>query len=107
MVGSSISLSLNVHETHPVGVSDSVYIVFIILHASAFFIAMAFIVHPKDVVRKDGSHIVVSRETRVRYEIKETVKLMTTPKYLIMAPAQLGCEMGLALVSSVNGEFLT
>ncbi|KAJ3498181.1 hypothetical protein NLG97_g1327 [Lecanicillium saksenae] len=105
MVGSSISLSLNIHETHPVGVSDSVYIVFIILHASAFFIAMAFIVHPKDVARKDGSHIVVSRDSKVWYEIKETVKLMTTRKYLIMAPAQLGCEMGLALVSSVNGRF--
>ncbi|KAM3473126.1 hypothetical protein MY5147_004940 [Beauveria neobassiana] len=105
MVGSSISLSLNIHQTHPVGVSDAVYIVFIVLHASAFFIAMVFIVHPKDVVRKDGSHIAASRDSKVWYEVKETVKLMTTRKYLILAPAQLGCEMGLALVSSVNGRF--
>ncbi|KGQ12047.1 putative membrane protein C6F6.04c [Beauveria bassiana D1-5] len=91
--------------THPVGVSDAVYIVFIVLHASAFFIAMVFIVHPKDVVRKDGSHIAASRDSKVWYEVKETVKLMTTRKYLILAPAQLGCEMGPALVSSVNGRF--
>lgn len=105
MVGSSISLSLNIHQTHPVGVSDAVYIVFIIIHASAFFIAMVFIIHPKDVVRKDGAHIAVAPKTnKVWHEVKETVKLMTTRKYLIMAPAQLGCEMGLALVSSVNGE---
>ncbi|TQV98594.1 hypothetical protein V2A60_007686 [Cordyceps javanica] len=102
MVGSSISLSLNIHETHPVGVSDAVYIVFIVVHASAFFIAMIFIIHPKDVVRKDGSHIATSRDSKVWYEIKQTFKLMTMSKYLIMAPAQLGCEMGLALVSSVN-----
>lgn len=104
MVGSSISLSLNIHETKPVGVSDAVYIVFIILHASAFFIAMIFIIHPKDVVRKDGSHIATSRESKVWFEIKETVKIMTTRKYLMTAPAQLGSEMGLALISSVNGE---
>lgn len=103
MVGSFVSLSLNIHQTRPVGVSNAVYIVFIILHASAFFIAMVFIVYPKDVVRKDGTHIATSRDTKVWYEIKETVKVMTTRKYLIMAPAQLGCEMGLALVSSVNG----
>ncbi|KAM3532662.1 hypothetical protein NHJ13051_000125 [Beauveria bassiana] len=105
MVGSSISLSLNIHQTHPVGVSDAVYIVFIVLHASAFFIAMVFIVHPKDVVRKDGSHIAASGDSKVWYEVKETVRLMTRRKYLILAPAQLGCEMGLALVSSVNGRF--
>lgn len=104
IVGSSISFSLNIDETKPVGVSDAVYIIFVIIHSSAFFIAMIFIIHPKDVVRKDGTHIAMFKESHVWHEVKQTVRLMTTRKYLILAPAQLGCEMGLALVSSVNGK---
>lgn len=103
IVGSSISFSLNIDETKPVGVSNAVYIIFVVVHSSAFFTAMIFIIHPKDVVRKDGTHIAVFKDSHVWFEVKQTVKLMTTRKYLIMAPAQLGCEMGLALVSSVNG----
>lgn len=107
IVGSSISFSLNIDETKPVGVSDAVYIIFVIIHSSAFFIAMIFIIHPKDVVRKDGTHIAMfNNESHVWQEVKQTVRLMTTRKYLILAPAQLGCEMGLALVSSVNGKYL-
>ena len=44
LVGSSISLSLNIDQTKPVGVSNAVYIIFLALHASAFFLALFFMI---------------------------------------------------------------
>lgn len=65
---------------------------------------MAFIVHPSKVVRPDGTHIAVFSETKILTEAKEIVKTFKDKRYLLLAPAQLVCEMALALVSSVNGK---
>jgi hypothetical protein len=102
IVGSSISLSLSIDQTKPVGVSTPVYIAFIVIHASAFFIALFFIVDPKTVTRNDGTHIAVFHEAKFWPELKKTLALMVDYRYVLLVPAQLVCEMALALVSSVN-----
>lgn len=107
LIGSSISLSLSINQTNPVGVSTPVYIVFIVIHTSAFFIAMFFIIDPKNVVRQDGTHIAIFRKAKAWPELKGTVKVMLDRRYLMVAPAQLVCEMALALISSVNCKALT
>ncbi|KIX01044.1 uncharacterized protein Z518_10110 [Rhinocladiella mackenziei CBS 650.93] len=105
MVGGSISLSLNVHETKAVGVSNAVYATFVVLHSCAFFIAMIFIINPKNVVRDDGTHIAIFKPPRFWLELKATLAIMLDHRYLILAPAQIVCEMALALVSSVNSRY--
>lgn len=102
MIGSSISLSLSIDQKKPVGVSTPVYITFIVIHSSAIFIALFFIVNPKKVVREDGTHIAIFKPAKFWPELKGTVAVMCDYKYLLTAPAQLVCEMALALVSSVN-----
>ena len=82
--------------------STPVYIVFIIIHSTAFFVALFFIVNPQKVVRNDGTHIAVFPKAQLLPQLKGIVRVMFAPKYLLAAPAQLACEMALALVSSVN-----
>ncbi|KAF4977215.1 hypothetical protein FZEAL_6243 [Fusarium zealandicum] len=105
MLGSSISLSLNIDQTKPVGVSTPVYIIFIAIHASAFFIALFFIVHPKKVVRADGTHIALFEKAHLGIEMREAVKTLGDWRYILLAPAQIVCEMPLALVSSINSRY--
>lgn len=102
IIGSAISLSLSVDQTKPVGVSTPVYITFIVIHASAIFIAFFFIVNPKNVIREDGTHIAVFKKAEFWPELKGTISVMLDRRYLLTAPAQLACEMALALVSSIN-----
>lgn len=101
-MGSSISLGLSVGQTSPVGVSTPVYVAFIAIHTSAVLIALLLIVDPRRVVRRDGTHIAVFGEARLWPEVKGTLAVMLDRRYLFTAPAQLVCEMALALVSSVN-----
>jgi len=63
---------------------------------------MGFIVHPSKILRDDGTHIAVFRETNLWSELKETAVTALDRRYMILAPAQIACEMALALVSSVN-----
>ncbi|CAH0022488.1 unnamed protein product [Clonostachys rhizophaga] len=106
IVGSSISLSLNIDQVKPVGVSAPVYIAFIVIHSAAFFIALFFIIHPSKVVRDDGTHIALFRKASLWTELKATAKTLLDWRYLLLAPAQIVCEMALGLMSSVNGECL-
>ncbi|EFY99181.2 DUF895 domain membrane protein [Metarhizium robertsii ARSEF 23] len=105
IVGSSISLGLSVGQTSPVGVSTPVYVAFIAIHTSAVLIALLLIVDPGRVVRRDGTHIAVFGEARLWPEVKGTLAVMLDRRYLFTAPAQLVCEMALALVSSVNSRY--
>lgn len=93
IVGSSISLSMNIHQTKTTGVGNALYIVFIAIHSSAFLIIMLFIVHPKKVVRADGTHIALFKPAKFWPELIQTVKVMLEWKYLLLLPAQLVCEM--------------
>lgn len=107
IVGSSIALSLNIDQLKPVGVSTPVYIIFIVLHSSAFFIALFFIVHPAKVIRPDGTHLAHFKQGHLWTEMKETTKIMFDKRYLLLAPAQISCEMALALSSSLNCQYQT
>lgn len=102
IVGSSVSLSLNIDQLQPVGVSMPVYIVFIVVHCCAFFLALFFILHPSQIVREDGTHIAIFNDTHILAEVKGTIKVLGDWRYILLAPAQIVSEMALALVSSIN-----
>ncbi|KID83281.1 DUF895 domain membrane protein [Metarhizium guizhouense ARSEF 977] len=84
IMGSSISLGLSIDQLKPVGVSTPVYVAFIAIHTSAVLMALLLIVDPRRV---------------------GTLAVMLDRRYLFTAPAQLACEMALALVSSVNSRY--
>lgn len=107
IIGGSISLAISINQLELPGVSEPVYVAFIVIHLSAIFIALFFIVHPRDVVRQDGTHIAVfdGNKAAVWPEIKATVAVLLDARYMMLAPAQVVCEMAFGLLSSVNCEF--
>ncbi|KAM5460956.1 hypothetical protein MferCBS49748_007571 [Microsporum ferrugineum] len=104
-VGAIIALSANFHQQKAVGVSSAVYGTFTAIHCLPFFIALFFLVDPQKVVRKDGTHIAIFKPTRLSVELKAMARSFFDPRIVILFPAILGCEMSLALVSSINAFY--
>ncbi|KAI8325658.1 UNC93-like protein C922.05c-like protein [Martensiomyces pterosporus] len=65
--------------------SDSGYIVFVILEALGAACALA-LAPPENVVRGDGSHVVLIRYTSVRHETAEMLKLFMNPWIILLIP---------------------
>jgi len=121
-VGAIIAFSANYQSTEAIGVSSGVYIAFIAIMClyvsvvlvrlvvnnmySAIGIVLVFIIKPENVVRDDGRHIAIFKEPTVIEEVKGVFSVMTDPKILFLLPAMFVGEMCLALVSSINGQFI-
>ncbi|KAF3894829.1 DUF895 domain membrane protein [Trichophyton interdigitale] len=104
-VGAIIAFAANFHQQKAVGVSSAVYGTFTAIHCLPFFLALFFLVDPQKVVRKDGTHIAIFKPTKLSTELKSMAKAFFDPRMFILFPAILGCEMGLALVSSINAFY--
>ncbi|KAF3484377.1 uncharacterized protein GIQ15_03701 [Arthroderma uncinatum] len=104
-VGAIIAFAANYHQQKAVGVSSAVYGTFTAIHCLPIFIAFFFIIDPQKVIRKDGTHIAIFKPTKLSVELKSMVRTFFDPRMFILFPAILGCEMSLALVSSINAFY--
>ena len=104
-VGSLVAFGINVRQTGTVGVSNAVYIVFIVIMLTAIVTAFFFIVDPRKVVRDDGTHIAVFKQATVMTEVRGLIMLFTDVKILLLIPAIFVAEMCLALMSSINAYY--
>ena len=104
-VGSAIALSVNIDKATPEGIGGGVYLTYVIIQCLPLFIAGFFIIDPKNVVRDDGTHLALFKPLTFKQQLKAFVKCFTNRQLLIMFPALLGCDMALALTSTINGKF--
>ena len=104
-IGSLIAFGVNINQTQSVGVSNAVYIVFIVIMCMAIVIAFFFVIDPKDVVRDDGTHIAIFKQATIMTEVKGLMVLFTDIKVLVLVPAIFVAEMCLALMSSINAYY--
>ncbi|TQS34079.1 hypothetical protein Golomagni_05551 [Golovinomyces magnicellulatus] len=103
-VGAAIAFGVNYNQTKPVGVSSSVYIIFIVLQTASLLLSGFLIVDPKDVVRDDGTHLAEFQPPSFSTEIKRLRNCFTDRSLLLLTPAMVVCEMPLGTLSTVNGK---
>ncbi|OJI99848.1 hypothetical protein ASPVEDRAFT_81437 [Aspergillus versicolor CBS 583.65] len=101
-VGALIAFAMTVHETEAGGISDAVYIAFIVVMAVAVVGAFFFLADPADIVRDNGQHIAVFEAPTLKKEVLGILSVMADPKIIILLPAMFVAEMCLALTSSIN-----
>ena len=103
-VGAFISFGANYHQTEAIGVSNPVYVVFIIIICVAIVVAVFGLIDPKDVVRDDGTHLAVFHSTDIWSEVKGVFACFAELRIVVLLPGILCAEMVLVLVSSINGK---
>lgn len=103
-VGSAIALSVNIDKATPEGIGGGVYLTYVIIQCLPLFIAGFFIIDPKNVVRDDGTHLALFKPLTFKEQVKAFANCFTNRQLLIMFPALLGCDMALALTSTINGN---
>jgi hypothetical protein len=103
-VGAFIAFGGNIHQTSTQGVSDGVYIAFIVIMCSSILIGGVFIVDPRKVVRNDGTHIGIFKQEKIGKELKAMLKVFVDKRILLLTPAIFCGEMASALVSSINSK---
>lgn len=105
---------MTVHEKEAGGISNAVYIAFIVVMAvqvtfttyngkvngqcRAVLGAFFFLADPADIVRHNGQHIA----STLKKEVLRILSVMGDQKILILLPAMFVAEMCLALTSSIN-----
>jgi hypothetical protein len=105
--GAAITLGINIHLTKADGVSTAVYIVYIVMQCCTLLFGTLFITDPRKVVRDDGIHLAIFKSPTLKQEMKAFGRCFINKRLLILLPAMLVCEMALALVSTINGEYLS
>ncbi|KAK5203348.1 hypothetical protein LTR47_009572 [Exophiala xenobiotica] len=104
-VGALIAFCVNVHQSKATGVSNAVYIVFIVIQMCSLPIALIFIKHPKRIVRDDGRHIAIFKAPTLSNELRSLMKAFFDKRLLCLFPAMFVCEMPLAMISTINAHY--
>ncbi|KAL2211522.1 hypothetical protein CC79DRAFT_1363819 [Sarocladium strictum] len=104
-VGAIIAFGASYGKTGAGGVSDGVYVAFLILMAVALIGAFFLIVDPRQVVRDDGTHIAIFETPSIKKEIMGVLSVLKDPKIILLLPAMFVAEMCLALASSINAYY--
>ncbi|KAF4961810.1 hypothetical protein FSARC_10068 [Fusarium sarcochroum] len=104
-VGALIALLATLNQTGAVGVSNAVYIAFIVIMVAAIVAGAFLIVDPATIVRDDGQHLAVFEKPSLKKEIAGIFSVMKDTKIIILLPAMFVGEMCLALVSSINAYY--
>lgn len=102
-MGSLVAFGVN-NEKTATGVSNAVYVVFIVIMCLAIVLAAGLIIDPKRVVRDDGTHIAIFKKATIMTEARGVFELFTDWKVLVLVPGTFVAEMCLALMSSINGR---
>lgn len=101
-VGAFIAFGANFHQNKAVGVSNGLYVVFIVIQLVALLAAITLVVDPRQIVRKDETHIAVFTQPSITVELKTLFKAAVDFRYLMLTLPMFCCEMALGLVSSIN-----
>ena len=100
-LGSVAAFGLNFKATE-LHVPIAVYVIFIILMGSAFFVALFGIIEPSSVRRQDGSPIAHYPHQGFWQELKNQRRLLQDWRLLVMFIPMLGSEIALIVISSLN-----
>ena len=100
-LGSLIAFGINFNASK-LQVPISVYIVFIVLMASSFFIALLSIAKPSEVRRADGTSIAYYPHEGFWHELKNQRQLLKDWRLLAMFIPMLGSEVAIIVLSSLN-----
>ncbi|OAP64559.1 hypothetical protein AYL99_00531 [Fonsecaea erecta] len=104
-VGASVAFGISADKTDATGVSDPVYIVFVVIMCCAIVAAALCIKHPASIVRDDGTHLAEFKPTNTRAELRNLKKTFTDWKLLALTPAFFASEMCLSTTSSLNSYY--
>ncbi|KAG7005387.1 MFS general substrate transporter [Physcia stellaris] len=103
-LGSLIAFGINFNASK-LQVPISVYIVFIVLMASSFFIALLSIAAPSGVRRADGTSIAYYPHEGFWHELKNQRQLLRDWRLLAMFIPMLGSEVAIIVLSSLNSLY--
>ena len=95
----AFGLNFKATELH---VPVAVYVIFIILMAAAFFVALFCIIEPSSVRRQDGSPIAHYPHQGFWQEFKNQRRLLQDWRLLVMFIPMLASEVALIVLSSLN-----
>ncbi|KAF0720183.1 Aste57867_506 [Aphanomyces stellatus] len=84
-MGGFITFGTNYDNNGGVAASTTTYVVFLVLMSLGACLSL-LLANPSDVIRNDGSHVVVDRLPSPVSEIVETFKLFLDPKMLLLFP---------------------
>ena len=100
-LGSVTAFGLNFKATE-LHVPIAVYVIFIILMATAFFVALFCIIEPSSVRRQDGTPIAHYPDEGFWQELKNQRRLLQDWRLLVMFIPMLASEVALIVLSSLN-----
>lgn len=103
-IASLVAFGIN-YNAAVVKCPDSVYIVFIILMCSAFFVALFGIVKPADVRRDDGTAIAHYPHKGFWLEIKAQRQIFMDWRMLVLILPMFGSENAIIIFSTLNCKF--
>jgi hypothetical protein len=103
----AITLGINIHMSKADGVSTAVYVVYIVMQCYSLLFGALFITNPRKAIRDDGTHLAIFKSPTLKQEMKALRWCFINKHLLILLLAMLVCEMALALVSAINGKFLS
>ncbi|KAF8379875.1 hypothetical protein HHK36_027340 [Tetracentron sinense] len=86
VIGGLIPFILNYHRIEASSVNDATYIVFMCFMSAGTLLSLA-ILHPRRVVRDDGTHCTNTEYSNVSTEAIEVLKLFLNWKMLLIVPA--------------------
>lgn len=104
--GSLVAFGINFNASN-LQVPISVYIVFILLMASAFFVAAFGIVPPAQVRRRDGTPLAHYPHEGLWEELKRQRLLLNDWRLLAMFIPMFASEVPIIVLSSLNCEWTT
>lgn len=100
-LGSVAAFGLNFRATE-LHVPVAVYVIFIILMAMGFFVALFCIIEPSSVRRQDGTRIAHYPNQGFWLELKNQRRLLQDWRLLVMFIPMLASEVSLIVLSSLN-----
>ncbi|KAL8704647.1 MAG: hypothetical protein Q9201_002181 [Fulgogasparrea decipioides] len=103
-LGSIVAFGINFHADK-LQVPISVYIVFILLMASAFFVALFTIIAPSEVRRRDGTPLAHYPHDGLWQELKNQRRLLQDWRLLALGVPMLASEVPIIVSSSLNSLY--
>ncbi|EIM92124.1 uncharacterized protein STEHIDRAFT_136133 [Stereum hirsutum FP-91666 SS1] len=104
-IGAAIEFGVNFHKTESdTGSPTSVYLIFIIIELVSIVFGIFFVIHPKDLVRKDGTGIAVFKPRGFAEEAQAYLKLLWDWKIWMLYIVGLSAEMCLSFQSTMSAH---
>ncbi|KAI7901377.1 major facilitator superfamily domain-containing protein [Cokeromyces recurvatus] len=104
IIGSLITLGMNLKNTNKGGVSTGTYTAFVIIMLAGVLFSFT-LANPSKVIRSDGTRVVVSKSADWRTEVKGVVKVWKEWRMLALVPAFLASNWFYAYQFKINSIY--